>query len=940
MLIGDRVGPYEVLGKLGEGGMGAVYRATDTKLKRQVAIKILPPAVAADAERLARFQREAEVLASLNHPNIAAIYGLEEGPSTSSGQAGITALVMELVEGDDLSQRLAKGAIPLDEVLPIARQIAESLEAAHEQGIIHRDLKPANIKVRSDGTVKVLDFGLAKAIEGTGGTGRTGRPGGDNVSQMATLTSPALMTGAGMILGTAAYMSPEQARGKTVDKRADIWAFGAVLYEMLTGTRAFRGEDVTDTLALVVRGEPAWETLLPTVPARVRQVLRSCLQKDPRQRLAHMQDVRLAIEGAFETAAPQTPGTNPATARGARVAWMVAGAAALVAVALAVPAVRALREGAPPATRVARLTLGLAPAERLGPATRQGRPSHTAFAVSPDGGTVVFSGETAAPEAGSPRTARLYRRPLAEAEAVAIPGTEGATYPFFSPDGAWVGFAAGNTLKKVALRGGPPIDLCAFTGVGGILDGASWGPAGVITFAARGLWTVADSCGTPEAAVDVEPTTRIHTPAMLPDGQTVLFTAVTGQGQWDAAHVDAINLTTKQRTTLLTNAADARYSPTGHLIFMRNAALLAVPFDATRVAVTGAAVPLLAGVMQATDAGNSAWETGMGQFALSASGTLLYASGGRYPTAASALVRVDRTGAATMLAEMPGVLLGLRLSPAGTRIAAFKTGGDGSRADDIWLYDLPSGTPTRFTSTGDASYPLFSPDGASVMFRKVGSAGGVHTLPLVGGTTPRRVMEGTGDVFAASWSPDGKWLAYSQTVGSVRQIFVRPLREGTSDAGEPRQFSPSTFRQEDGVFSPDGRWIAYTSNESGANEVYVQAFPGPGERRRISSNGGVNPAWSHNGRELFFLVRPVPGRQELSMMAVAVSTEGAFTASAPRRLFTGPYVGSGPLRSYDVTADGQFFMTRIQEPPDEPVTTLHVVLGWAEELQAKMTSGK
>ncbi len=872
----------------------------------------------ADRDRLARFQREAEVLASLNHPNIAAIYGLEESE-------GITALVMELVEGDDLSQRIAKGALPLDEALPIAKQIAEALEAAHEQGIIHRDLKPANVKVRSDGTVKVLDFGLAKALDAHASSATA------DAMNSPTITSPA-MTQAGMILGTAAYMAPEQAKGRTVDRRADVWAFGVVLFEMLTGTRAFEGEGIADTLGNVMKVDPDWRRLPASVPPRVVQVVRACLQKNPKQRMDSAQGVRLALEGAFETAAPQTQGTNPATTRSARLAWIVAGTAALVAVALAVPAVRALREAPPPATRVARLTLGLAPAERLGPTAQSGRPSRTAFAISPDGGTVVFSGQTAAP-AGGPRTTRLYRRPLAEAEAIAIPGTEGATYPFFSPDGAWVGFAAGNTLKKVALSGGPPIDLCAFP-VAGAIEGASWGPAGVIVFARRGLWTVSDSGGTPEAAVEVT-STGLYAPAMLPDGQTVLFTEVPGDGQWNDARVDAINLTTKQRTTLLTNAADARYSPTGHLVFMRNAALLAVPFDATRVAVTGAAVPLLAGVMQSTNASFGGNETGMGQFAVSASGTLLYAPGDRYPTAATTLARVNRQGAATTLAEITGGLVGLRISPSGTRIVAFRSG-DGSRASDIWLYDLPSGTPTRLTSMGDAGYPLWSPDGTSVLFRRYGSAAGIYTVPLTAGSAPQRLIEDEPGLLAASWSPDGKWLASLPTVGGVRQIFVRPMRDGRPDAGEPRQFSPSTFNQMDAAFSPDGRWIAYRSNESGADEVYVQAFPGPGEKHRLSSNGGINPAWSRNGRELFFLQPPGPGRPELPMMAVAVSTEGAFTASAPRVLFTGPYAISVPLRSYDVTADGQFIMAPRQDPPDEPVATLSVVLGWAEELRAKV----
>jgi len=957
--VGTRLGVYEVTAQIGAGGMGEVYRATDTKLKRQVAIKILPPSLAADHDRLARFQREAEVLASLNHPNIAAIYGLEEGPAALDGAQGreaghhVRALVMELVEGEDLSQRMARGAIPLDEALPIAKQIAEALEYAHEHGVVHRDLKPANIKLTSDGAVKVLDFGLAKAM-GPAEAGHHVSTGEDvrgvrlqaDLTHSPTITTPA-MTQAGMILGTAAYMSPEQAKGKAVDKRTDIWSFGVVLFEMLTGRRAFDGEDMTEVLGAVVRLEPLWDALPPDVPPPVRTLLQSCLVKDPRRRVADISTALFVLDKVASLTAPAvTPSVGPATSSASRgrLMWMAALAvAAAVIVALAIPAVRHLREKPSSAMRVVSFTMDLAPADRLGPTSFYGRPVVTAFAISPDGATIVFGGEVTAP---SPTT-MLYRRPLAEAQAVRIPGTEGAEYPFFSPDGQWVGFAAGNKLKKVALSGGPPIDLCDFTFAGRI-DGASWGPSGVIAFARQGLWTVSDSGGKP-GAVFLTPSPQafsmgsmhwasVDAPHMLPDGQTALFTEAPSL-KWEEAHVDAIDLTTKQRKTLLTNAADARYSPTGHLVFVRNAALLAVPFDTTRVEVTGAPVPLLAGVMQSTNAVGPQYETGMGQFALSASGVLVYASGDRYPTPTSILLRVDRKGVDTRLAEVKGYLAGLRLSSSGSRVVAFK-GGDGSLASDIWMYDLPSGTPTRLTSTGEETWPLFSLDSKSVAFLKDGRNGGIYSLPLNGSATPQRIIEPTPGVVAASWSPDGKWLAYLQTVGNVPQIFVRPIRDGKPDAGEPRQFSPSTFTQRDAEFSPNSRWIAYTSNESGASEVYVQAFPGPGERHRISSDGGTNPAWSRNGGELFYLSRPKPGAPTRSMMAVDFSTTGDFKASVPHLLFEGLYDSTTPLRSHDVTPDGQFIMSRPQRPPDQPVTKLNVVLGWAESLKARVPSGK
>ena len=905
--------------------MGEVYRATDTNLKRQVAIKVLPAAVAADADRLARFQREAEVLASLNHPHIAHIHGLEKS-------GGTIALVMELVEGEDLSQRITRGAVPLAEALPIGKQIAEALEAAHEQGIIHRDLKPANIKVRGDGTVKVLDFGLAKAMDPAGAS---------SAEAMNSPTLTARATEMGMILGTAAYMAPEQAKGKSVDKRADIWAFGVVLYEMLTGRRAFTGDDVSETLASVLKDTPPMDALPPGTPPRLTRLIARCLDRDLKTRLRDIGEARIEI-ARIEAGAPDsvvaTVAAAAATPRSNSqrvLPWVFAGALAIVAAALAVPALRHLRE-ASPATHVTTLNLDLAPADRLGPTLFNGRPALTAFAIAPDGATIVFVGESIAP--GGSRTTMLYRRLLADATTVAIPGSEGAAYPFFSPDGQWVGFAAGDKLKKVALSGGPPIELCDADG----FLGASWGSAGVIAFSSNpNLRTVSDSGGTPNPPVEPVPHSRSRSLAMLPDGKTVLVTELAGD-KWDEAHVDAIDLTTKQRKTLLTNAADARYSPTGHLVFMRNAALLAVPFDATRVEITGAPVPVLAGVMQSINAPVGTSETGMGQFALSTSGTLIFAAGDRFPSPASTLLRVNRKGGETKLAQFAGALIGLRLSPSGSRAVVAQTR-DGSRVSNLWMLELATGTPTRLTATGEAIFPMFSPDGKSVTFADFGTSPGIYSLPL-GTTNPPQLLMDAKDplgLYAASWSPDGKWLAYLEPVKSAGrnlQIFVRAVRDAKLD-GEPRQFSPSTFVQADPKFSPDGRWIVYTSNESGVLEVYVQPFLGPGEKHRISSSGGTNPTWSKNGRELFYLRVP-SASSTASMMAVDVSTAADFKAGVPHLLFEGPYNVTRPLRSYDVTADGQFIMSRQQLPPDQPVTRLTVVLGWAETLKARVPAAK
>jgi serine/threonine protein kinase len=497
---GTRLGVYDIIAAIGEGGMGAVFRARDTKLDRDVAIKILPEAFAHDADRLARFTREAKTLASLNHPHIAGIYGLEESD-------GITALVMELVEGDDLSQRIARGAIPVDDALPIARQIAEALEAAHEQGIIHRDLKPANIKVRADGTVKVLDFGLAKAIDPSGGSGRATGAGGHDLSASPTLTSPA-MTQAGIVLGTAPYMSPEQAKGRPVDRRADIWAFGAVLFEMLTGTRAFPGEDVTDTIVALMSKEPDFAALPSDVPARVGQALRVCLRKDAKQRVGDIRDVRLALEGAFETAAPETPSSATSSASRGRLAWVAFAVASLTAVALAVPALRHLREMSPPA-----------PPETRTDITTPSSDDPASFALSSDGRQIVFvaSGDGAS---------RLWLRSLAATTAQPLAGTEGATLPFWSPDGRSVGFFAESALKRLDIGGGAPQTLApVVSGLGG-----TWNAEGVIVFApsvGSPLLRVSATGGPVTAVTTLDPRQIGHVlPFFLPDGRRILFTAV------------------------------------------------------------------------------------------------------------------------------------------------------------------------------------------------------------------------------------------------------------------------------------------------------------------------------------------------------------------------------------------------------------------------------
>jgi serine/threonine-protein kinase len=917
---GTRLGVYEVTAQIGEGGMGQVFRATDTKLKRQVAIKVLPASVAGDADRLARFQREAEVLASLNHPNIAHIYGLDRHQGRH-GQDGTSFIVMELVDGDDLSQRIGRGAIPFDEALPIAKQIADALEAAHEQGIIHRDLKPANIKVRSDGTVKVLDFGLAKAIE-AGGAGR------EIPSMSPTITSPAMMTGVGMILGTAAYMAPEQAKGKSVDRRADVWAFGAVLYEMLSGHRAFAGDDVSDTLANVLKTEPDWSRLPAEVPARVRLALRACLQKDPKQRPGDAQSVRLALEGAFETAEPRA-------GRRSYLPWALAAGSALAAALVVWFAMRAQPTAGLP---VARVLLGVGPAERLlsgfpGDASAGlGRPSRTSMAFSPDGGSLVFSAEREG-------RVQLYVRRLDQLDAIPIAGTEGASNPFFSPDGQSLGFHADGALRKVPVGGGPVVELCktdlenAFPSP---ILGASWSQKGQIVFANAkgGLWQVPAGGGTPAAVTKLrsdagEVSHRL--PQVLPDGETVLFTVTNSNfPSWDDTRVVAQSLTTGERKVLIEGAADARFVSTGHLLYVRKGTLMAVPFDLRRLAVSGPAVGVVSDVMQAANIQPLQIDTGAGQFAVSNAGSLVYATGGVFPQDRWSLVWVDRTGRSEALRVPPGALATPRLSPDGRRAAFTSMTGDW----DVWTYEVQRGVVARVPMEGQQSGPVWTPDSSRLAFSS--SVGGESFGPLLlidpdGRSPAERLTTKIG--FPGSWTPDGQALAFTAFVPSQPGIisgsggiWVAP-RDGRT---EPRQLLSEGGTPD---FSADGHWLAYGSGST--NQVYVQPYPALDRRAQVSTDGGTNPAWRRDGREMYYLQNvSASGALKVRVMAVPVATTPTFSAGTPHLLFEGPFRTDGPMRNYDVTPDGQRFLMvqEVQRPPAR-VSQMVLVQNWVEELK-------
>ena len=872
LLPGTRLGPYEVIAQIGVGGMGEVYRATDTSLRRSVAIKVLPDSVVGDTERLARFQREAEVLAAFNHPNIAAIYGLERSTAT-------TALVMELVEGTTLADRIDQGAVPVDEALSIAKQIADALEAAHEQNIIHRDLKPANIKVRPDGTVKVLDFGLAKAMEPAGAMS-------PSLSMSPTITTPA-MTQAGMILGTAAYMSPEQARGKPVDKRADIWAFGAVLFEMLTGKRAFPGEDITDTLAAVVRAEPDWGALPADLPSALSAYLTRCLQKDPRQRVQAIGDVRLALTGAFETAMPQGTATaTSATPRG-RLVWMaLLASAAVVIVSLAVPTLQHLRETPPPETRT----------EIVTPVTDQ----PTSIALSPDGQQIVF---VASDEGGS----RLWLRFLATTTAQPLAGTEGATDPFWSPDSRAIGFFARGALKRLDVGGGgtPRTLAPVVTGRGG-----TWNTDGVIVFAPSDgthLMRVSATGGTAAAVTTLGPQQAAHRfPHFLPDGRRFLFN-VRSASNTDTIYLGALDGSAPIRLTL----ADSRavYLPSGWLLWVRAGALVAQRLDAAQATLTGEPVTLADEVAVVS---------------VAATGLVAYrtAVGGRRQ-----LAWFDRSGTARGVGGVPdgNDLEHPRVSHDGRRVVVTRTVQGNA---DLWLLDGARTSRVTFDAERDL-FPLWSPDGTRIVFRsnRAGAFDLYQKLASGAGMEERLVASDQIKVPTSVSVVSRVLMYYSLDPQTSADLWVMPMAGNRT----PAVFLKTPFREVWGAFSPDGRWVAYQSNESGRPEIYVRPFAPPaaagtaagaaGGQWQVSTAGGIMPLWRPDGKELYYL-NPAG-----AMMAAHVTVTGStLEPGAPVVLFPTRIYGGGVDaqhgRQYDVAPDGRFLINSVVDDVSAPITLL------------------
>ena len=874
--VGSRLGHYDVTALIGEGGMGQVYQATDTKLNRQVALKILPEAFAADPDRLARFQREAQVLASLNHPGIAAIYGIEESDDTR-------ALVLELVEGPTLADRIAQGPIPVDEALPVAKQIAEALEAAHEAGVIHRDLKPANIKVKPDGTVKVLDFGLAKALD---------TAPEEDPSQSPTLTAAA--TQMGVIMGTAAYMSPEQARGKPVDKRADIWAFGAVLFEMLTGTKPFPGDDVTQTLARVVEREPDWDVLPDDLSPVLTTYLRRCLEKEPKQRIPDIADMRLVMAGAFETAV--TSENEPASAPRIPV-WQRPIPLATAAMGIAVTASMAvwmmMRPVAPPPGLVSRFSLPLAVDQIF---TGLSRPL---VAISPDGSQIVYVANDS-----------LWLRRVDQLQAIQLPGTEGAQAPFFSADGQSIGFWSASQLKKVAVSGGATVALAE--GVANI-RGASWGADNTILYGqAEGIMQVSGGGGTPELLIPVGDGEAIHGPQMLPGGEWVLFTVRAAQALWDEAQVVVQSVTTGDRRVLIDGGQDGRYLPTGHLVYGLQNVLLAVPFDVGSRAVTGGPVPLVDGVRLATGG------QGTAQFSVSATGSLAYVPGSREGDTVVTLTWVTRDGEEEMISAPARAYGRPRVSPDGTRVAV-DINDDGNR--DIWIWDLARETLTQLTfDEANDNYPLWTPDAARILFTSSRDGGGLFWKAADGTGQVERIKDGPLRPYA--WTEDGE-LVFEQAydIGVLApegERTVQILLDEETRAGEPS-------------LSPDGRWLAYYAIDRDPN-IYVRQFPSLDGLWKVSSDYGVQPVWARNGRELFY-------NGGTDLMMARIETDPTFSRQTPEPLFSmsGYALSAGPddARMWDLAPDGDRFVFRKptrQTGDDAVFNGLIFVENWFQEL--------
>ena len=901
-MIGESLAHYLVTEKIGAGGMGEVYKATDSRLNRHVAIKILPDEFTDDRERLARLHREAQVLASLNHPNIAAVYGLEE----SNGRR---ALVMELAEGEDLSNRLRSGPIPLQQALRIALGVAEALEAAHERGVIHRDLKPGNIKVAADGHVKVLDFGLAKALDPD--TSVVGDP-----SHSPTLSLAA--TRAGFILGTAAYMSPEQASGAPVDKRADIWAFGVVLFEMLAGSRLFQGESVSHTLADVLRSEIDWERLPQSTPRSIRRLLERCLDRDLKHRLRDIGEARITIEEELSTLSSSTrvhaAPKAPAKRSWGFIPWAVAAAAILAAIAIVSLA---------PRNEQAALPIQLDAQIASGPLfTGLG----SAMDLSVDGSRIAYS-------VGDDASGALYVRAMNSLTPTRL--AEGRTanqvpyHPFFSPDGEWIGYATPNELRKVPVAGGTALPIARVSRS----RGATWASDGTIVVAPgadTGLSRVSASGGelTPLTTLDKEKNETSHRwPQFLPGNDLVMFTSArTTDSGYEAAIIEVLRISTGERKVVHSGGSYGRYVPSGHLVYLNKATLFAVPFDLGALEVRGTPVPVVQSLTSSPTEGGA-------QLAFSGNGLFAYVRGGpvvpEYP-----VVWVDRSGRIESLISEPGAYANPRIAPDGKRVALTRLRENNW---DIWVYDVDRQVSTRLTfADSTETEQVWSQDGRELLYSS--NRNGPDALF-------RKAADGSGDerlvakyetaLWAAGWTPGG--ITYTTAGKNGLDIGLID-----SESAKVQPLLTAAHDESDGIVSPDGRWLAYSSTESGQPEIYVRPFPSGGGRWQISDGGGTYPRWNRNGRELFY-------RSTHGIMAAAVAgADTGFRAERPRTLFTGPFRGGlggltilgHTLADYDVSPDGNRFVMfpAAATAAEQRTGVITFVTSWFADLERPFTN--
>jgi serine/threonine protein kinase len=887
-LIGKTLAHYEITSQLGKGGMGEVYQAKDRKLGRDVAIKVLPEEFAKDTDRVARFQREAKLLASLNHPNIAAIHGLEESEGT-------TFLVLELVEGQTLADRIKPGPVPVEESLKLALQIAEALEAAHEKGVIHRDLKPANIKVTPDGKVKILDFGLAKAFAGDREE--------VNLSNSPTLSNAA--TQQGVILGTAAYMSPEQARGETVDRKADIWAFGCVLFEMLTGRGTFEGHTVSDVLASVIKSEPEWKRLPPNLHPRIRLLLERCLEKEPRIRCSSVSEARADIQKALADPSgvlvQAITGVEPRTRLRIMLPWFAA--LALTAI-IAGVAVWNLRPTPPPEPRpVTRFSCELPKDQQFTSYDL------SVLAVSPNGKQFVYCTSNG-----------LYLRSVDELDAKLIKGTEGnPQQPFFSPDGKWVGYFAAGQLRKIAVIGGAPVTLCNV----GNSYGASWNADDAIVYGTLGgIMRISANGGTPEFLLKAEAQTLIA-PQILPDGKSVLFTNISSQ----PFRVMVQSLKSGQRKELFAGDT-AYYLPTGHIVYASANNLVAVPFNLDRLEVIGGSVPLVEGVFRMAAP----------FYALSSSGTLVYVQAAVTTGSAATgrtLVWVNRKGVEEPLKAPPNAYRYPKISPDGKQVAL--TIGN-ERGSSIWVWDLTRETTTRLTfEDGLDIQSIWTPDGKRIVFYSYPAGknlAGVY-WKASDGTGKTELLGSAQDRVLMPWSfsKDGKTLAMTE-IDSTMNLDIGLLSMEGNHTRKP--LLQEKYGECQPKISPDGRWMAYASDESGHGEIYVRPFPEVDKGRwQVSTSGGDSPLWSPDGREIFY-------RKDDAIIAVSVETEPTFKPGKAEILFRGPYVllVGNEGHPWDINPDGKRFLM-MKEPPSTPSAAagprkINIVLNWFEELKQRV----